>query len=279
MPTQIMTNAAVPTPGLVLYIPRISSQRATFIADTLQRAGLGQVQRVDVNALASTADATGQPAYCEAFVHFAEWWATPLTLTVQSAIASEGTYRLTLSSLVPGADREFWLLTEARNPLTENERRLHDRISELEQLVELIARNNDDELARRDAVMEQLVARVALMDLPEDHAPGEATLEEARHVAEIDPLLEIPETEAELPLALNEVENRQKAAALEDDEKRRVATELRESLASAESLPADDSNVTTQRGSRRRRGRRGGRRNTTTLTISAGADGVQVRQE
>lgn len=260
MATQIITNNALPSPDLVLYVPRVTRGRVDSIADVLQRAGLGSVKRVDVNPLQNTVDAQGTAAYFEVFVHFDEWWPTPLAHAVQSAIQQSGSYKLTM-----GSDREFWMLTRARNPLSETERRLHDRITELEQLVDLMDIAHQEDLAKRDSVMEQLVARVALIDLPEDHAPGEATLEEARYVADLDPLLEIPESEHELPLAREEAKNREKAARLDS--------------ASDESspVPCDTSNVTTRRGSRRR-GKRGGARRNGTLTISTDGNGIKIDQ-
>lgn len=185
---------------LSLYVPRVAEGTpAAFVADFMRTAGYGDVSRVDINPL------SGSPGQAEMFVHFAAWFDTPPSRALQGALADGGSHRV-----YPHADSSYWCLNRARNPMSHTERRLEDRIAALEELVEMQATHFDDELARRDNIIEQLLARVLAIDEPADYAPGERTVAERARLLEIDPLHEIPESESELPLAPRELELRRR---------------------------------------------------------------------
>ena len=186
--------------SLSLYVPRVPDDTsASFVAEFMRLAGYGQVSRVDINPL------SGSPGQAEMFVHFAAWFDTPPTRALQGVLCDGGSHRV-----YPYGDTVYWCLNRARTPMSYTERRLEDRIAALEEMVEMQAAHFDDELSRRDQIIEQLLARVLAIDEPADYAPGERTAAERARLLELDPLHDLPESESDLPLAPREKELRER---------------------------------------------------------------------
>jgi len=187
---------------LSLYVPRVAEGTTPdSVAAFMRDAGYGQVSRVDINPL------SGTPGKAEMFVHFAAWFDTPVSQALQQTLSAGQSTRV-----YPHGDDTYWCLNQARTPMSHTERRLEDRIAQLEEMVEMQAQHFDAELDRRDQVIEQLLARVLALDDPADYAPGERSQAELDRLDDLDPLRRIPEKESDLPLAPNELELRAKYA-------------------------------------------------------------------
>lgn len=185
---------------LSLYVPRVADGTTPdFVAAFMRDAGYGQVSRVDINPL------SGTPGKAEMFVHFAAWFDTPVSQALHQTLSAGQSTRV-----YPHGDDTYWCLNRAHTPMSHTERRLEDRIAQLEEMVEMQAQHFDEELDRRDQVIEQLLARVLTLDDPADYAPGERSQAELDRLYDIDPLRCLPEKESDLPLAPNELEWRAK---------------------------------------------------------------------
>ena len=145
---------------LSLYVPRVADGTTPdFVATFMRDAGYGQVSRVDINPL------SGTPGKAEMFVHFAAWFDTPVSQALHQTLSAGQSTRV-----YPHGDDTYWCLNRALTPMSHTERRLEDRIAQLAEMVEMQAQHFDNELDRRDQIIEQLLARVLHLDHPADYA-------------------------------------------------------------------------------------------------------------
>ena len=208
---QPATNMMQPATKISIYVPRVpDTTTPEFVGEFMHRSGYGQVSRVDILPL------SGCVGRAEMFIHFTTWYDTREARLLQTYLSSDQGTPYKVFPYAPESTT-YWLLNRARSPMTNTERRLEDRINALEEMIEMQASHFEKELDRRDQIMEQVLARIMLIDEPADYAPGEGTNAERERLLEQDPLYDIPDTEAELPLAPNELENRKKYECSVDD--------------------------------------------------------------
>jgi hypothetical protein len=119
MNSQIFNNQ------LSLYIPRVTVawRDQVRITKIFQDYDIGAVSRVD---FVDKVDPQGR-AFCHAFVHFHAWYNNLTTQHIQERIADpERQARMVYD------DPKYWILLANRNPLTESEKAVHDRLYALE---------------------------------------------------------------------------------------------------------------------------------------------------